>query len=425
MALRMRQEAAAQADREIALEAVLDRSSDPDASAAETAAARSIVTGVLGPYAESVLGLCARTAALRRDHAALRGRLDEILNGARLRAVVTGVADDWVRVFLGGTERVLARPQGIDLGVGQTALTDADGRGILAPGEYLVGGQSFEFCDVAWEGFVYVRSLRDGSTDDGRQLALLADSVDAASLRPGDRVLAWSVHAGNVLIVTLRLGPAQPVVRDDGAGTRTVLREDLVGLDEILEETELLFLDSRSPSYARLLDAASPGLVGLVYHGSSGVGKSRAADYIAGLVRGRGGRALYRTASHYLSKWVGEGSATLRADFALLERAFRESGVRPLLVIDELEAIALDRGQSAALQAGHLDVLDTLLHLLTRSGVRMIGISNVADRHLDAALLRDGRLRVVPFPRTLRADEVAALVERCLAGVPLDEGGAR
>src|SRR5205823_1792149 len=90
--------------------------------------------------------------------------------------------------------------------------------------------------------------------------------------------------------------------------------------------------------------------------------------------------ALYRTASHYLSKWGGEGSAIMRADFAFLDASYEKTGVRPLLVVDELEAIALDRQHGWTLNGGHLDVLDTLLSLLTRSSARMIGISNIADR---------------------------------------------
>jgi ATP-dependent 26S proteasome regulatory subunit len=153
--------------------------------------------------------------------------------------------------------------------------------------------------------------------------------------------------------------------------------------------------------------------------GPPGCGKSLVGDFLVGEVRRRGGKALYRTASHYLVKWVGEGAAALRADFALLEAAHAETGVRPLLVVDELEAIALDRMHAWTLNGGHLDVLDTLLGVLTRSSVRMIGISNLADRHLDAALVRDGRLPIVRFPATLGPDGVAALVANCLAHVPL------
>jgi hypothetical protein len=49
----------------------------------------------------------------------------------------------------------------------------------------------------------------------------------------------------------------------------------------------------------------------------------------------------------------------------------------------------------------------------------MIGISNVANRFLETALLRDGRLRVVMFPPTLTAVQVEELVAKCLAGVRL------
>jgi SpoVK/Ycf46/Vps4 family AAA+-type ATPase len=144
---------------------------------------------------------------------------------------------------------------------------------------------------------------------------------------------------------------------------------------------------------------------------------------VATAVRARGGRALSRTASFYLSKWVGEGAAHLRADFALLDASFAETGVRSLLVIDELEAIALDRSQAWTLNRGHLDVLDTLLERLTHSQTRMIGISNVADRFLDTALVRDGRLPILRFPPALEPEQVTALVARCLARVPLAAGG--
>jgi hypothetical protein len=156
--------------------------------------------------------------------------------------------------------------------------------------------------------------------------------------------------------------------------------------------------------------------------GGPGCGKSLVAELIATDVRRRGGRALYRTASHYLSKWVGEGPAQLRADFAALKHSFEETGVRPLLVIDELEAIALDRQQGLMLHAGHLDVLTTLLAELTRSPARMIGISNVADRYLDAALTRDGRLPIIAFPETLDPVLVTLLVAKILTDIPLAAG---
>jgi hypothetical protein len=114
----------------------------------------------------------------------------------------------------------------------------------------------------------------------------------------------------------------------------------------------------------------------------------------------------------------------LRADGGT-RRAWVETGVRPLIVIDELETIALV-GAGARPAWGALDVLDTLLACLPRSNARMIGISNVADRYLDTALTRDGRLPIVQLPATLDARGVAALVATCLADVPLaaPEAGA-
>jgi SpoVK/Ycf46/Vps4 family AAA+-type ATPase len=227
------------------------------------------------------------------------------------------------------------------------------------------------------------------------------------------------------VVVTRRLGPVRAPVAEDVGITRPTRREDIVGLDDVLERLERLFLVPPSPSYALFLGEADRAQTGAVLVGGAGCGKSMVADYLVGRVRAAGGRALVRTASSYLSRWVGGGASRLRSDFAALDRAWEETGVRPLLVVDELEAIALDRSQGHMLHGGYLDVLDTFLALLTRSRARMIGISNVGDKYLDAALVRDGRLPIVQFPATLDAPQVATLVARCLARIPLaGNGGA-
>ncbi len=232
------------------------------------------------------------------------------------------------------------------------------------------------------------------------------------------------MDSGNLLLVTRHLGPHRPSVADEGS-TRSVARDDIVGLDEILEEVELLFLEGGSPEAAALLEHARRAIKGFILQGVPGSGKTLVAEYLVGETRRRGGRALYRTASYYLSKWVGVGSARVRDDFALLEAAFRETGVRPLLVVDELEAIALDRSHASGLGGGHLDVLDTLLSSLNGTEVRMIGISNVANRIVDTALMRAGRLRVISFPSALDAGQTAALVAKCLSGVRLEAAAGR
>ncbi len=261
--------------------------------------------------------------------------------------------------------------------------------------------------------------------DDARQGALVAESVDLEALEPGDRVLAYTgLELGNVVLVTRRLGPVRSVVAEDVGVTHVVARQDIIGLEDVIERLERLFLVPPSPAYAALLGEAERAQKGVVLIGPPGCGKSTVADYLVGRVRAAGGRALVRTASSYLSKWVGSGSGRVRSDMAALERAYEETGVRPLLVVDELEAIALDRSQGHMLHGGFLDVLDTLLTLLPRTNARMIGISNVGDRYLDAALVRDGRLPIVQLPGTLTPSQVTSLVARCLARVRLEGGAA-
>jgi energy-coupling factor transporter ATP-binding protein EcfA2 len=405
------------------INSLVDLNCDHTLDAEQQAEARTLLHDAFGPYADPVLRACGRAAARGREADTLREQLGQLPAAPQLRGVVTGVHNGRVRLLLGGTERLLARPEGLTLGIGQTVLTDAEARRVVAAGDFLVGGQTYAFCERLEGRHALVRPLRDAAQDDGRQLALIADCVDLNTLTSGDRVLGWSLDYGNVVLVTRRLGALPPPIADDLGVGRPVRREDIVGLDDVIDEVDLLFLSSASPAYAALLRHVNRALAGVVLQGPTGCGKSTVAEYFVGAVRQRGGRALYRTASHYLSKWVGEGAARLRADFERLDDAYRDTKVRPLLVIDELEAIALDRSQPWALNAGHLEVLDTLLSLLTRTEARMVGISNVANRYLEAALVRDGRLRVVCFPATLGPEQVATLVAKCLAGIPLAADG--
>jgi hypothetical protein len=402
------------------VETVIELLCDPDPSPERQGAVREFVIEHFGAFADAMLRVGGRAAAAQREAAGLREQLDRIIGGTQLRGIVTAVTDERVRVQIGPTERVLARPPDLPLGLGQIVYTDGSGQAVLGAGGYLIGGSAHVFVERLEGRHVLVRALRDGQ-DEARQLALVADCVELDALERDDHVLGYGgIELGNVVLVTRRLGPARPPMVADELGTlRATRREDIVGLDNVLDRLERLFLTAPSPGYARLLAEADRAQVGVVLAGPPGSGKSLVADYIASRVRARGGQAVVRTASSYLIKWVGDGSAKLRSEIAALEKSWGETGVRPLLVIDELEAIALDRSQGLGLHGGTLDVLDTLLALLTRSNVRMIGISNVADRYLDTALLRDGRLPIVQLPATLDARGVARVVANCLANVAL------
>ena len=417
----MRMKAAAELPAE--LNELIDINCEADLPPERQAAVRKQLRLQLGPLADPMLRLAARAAGAERRAAAIEMEMERFRNGPRLRGIVTDIQNGCVRVALGAAERVFTRPPALALDVGQTVLVDAEGRAVLDAGDFLVGGQSFVFCDWLDGRYALVRPLRDTASDTARQLALVSAQVDRGRLAAGDHVLGWLVDAGNIVLVTSRLGPARPAVRDEAGAMRAVKRDEIVGLDEIIEEGELLFLVPSNPAFARRLAVASPALRGHVYAGVSGNGKTTLSLYFLECVRGAGGKALFRTAPEYLSKWVGDGPALLRADVAALDMAFKETGVRSLLVIDELEAIALDRTRVAH-HAGFVDVLDELLGLLSRTEVRMIGISNLAKRLLDPALTRDGRLRIVQFPSALGAEAVAALVARVLADIAIADGDA-
>jgi len=400
---------------------IIDASAAPNLSPERRAEIREIIEEACGPLAEPMQHATTQAAVARRALAELQEHVRTVREGARLCGVVTGAINGRVRVRVAGVERELPRPDDVALGIGQTVLLDSEGQIVIAAGEFLDGGSTFVCVEQIDARRVLVRSLRDDASADACQLGILTDAEDVAHLETGDRVLGYAMDGGNVILVTRRLGTAGPATAEVGA-SRDVRREDLVGLEHIIEETELLFLDASSPALARLVAMSSRGVVGVLFQGEPGTGKSELAQFFAGEVRRRGGQALYRTGPSYLSKWVGVGAAALRADFAFLEESYHATGIRPLLVIDEMESIGLDRRNLHGTGAGHLEVLGELMGIIPRTPVRIIAISNVANRMIDPALLRSGRLRVLSFPTALDPDGVAALGARCLGDVPLVVG---
>jgi len=398
---------------------------NPDAPAPVVSSARKRLAAICGPMAEPLLQACAQAAAANQRSAKMAADLERLFDGAQLVGTVIGFHDGRARVQLGPVDRLLVQPPELTLRLGDTVVTDAEGRTIVDTSAAAPMGTSFSFCELVDDGpYVLVRPQRDGVVGEGRQLGILADTVERGELRTGDVVLGTAVASGNLVLVHRRLGPATPTL-SAAPPPRVVRREDVVGLDEQIAELELLFLASEDPAYAAILEVIDPGLTGRLLEGPPGCGKTLVALLLMQTVRERGGAALYRTGSYFLNAWVGGGPRLLRQDFEALEASYQETGVRPLLVIDELEAIALSRTSPTGSHGGYVDVLDELLGLLTRSPVRVLGISNVARTLIDPALLREGRLQVLRFPETLAPEQVVTLVERTLAGVARADGSAR
>src|SRR5919201_157956 len=115
----------------IDLNELIDLVCEPLVPVERQAEARKLVQRCLGAVAEPVLRVCDQAAGAKRERAAMARDLERYLNGPRLRAVVTETQNGRVRIMIGGAERELPRPPELTVGVGQTVLTDAEGRTIL------------------------------------------------------------------------------------------------------------------------------------------------------------------------------------------------------------------------------------------------------------------------------------------------------
>ncbi|MBI4406048.1 MAG: ATP-binding protein [Deltaproteobacteria bacterium] len=119
--------------------------------------------------------------------------------------------------------------------------------------------------------------------------------------------------------------------------------------------------------------------VTLLFHGTSGTGKTMAAEVIANVV----GLPLYQIdLSSVISKWVGETEKNLKAIFRAAE------GVRGILLFDEGDAIFGQRTKVENSQDKYqnLEVNFLLQEIEVFNGIAVLSTNH--DRNLDPAFLR-------------------------------------
>jgi transitional endoplasmic reticulum ATPase len=215
---------------------------------------------------------------------------------------------------------------------------------------------------------------------EGMTPAAIAKIVDTAALE----VFREATQTGQQLeLTTAHLLLA--IERYGGADRPTVEHwswDSLILPDEIKAQLQQLQAVIEDPESAIRFGVDPP--TGLLLAGPPGTGKTTVAKVLAAQARA----SFYPiSAADVISKWVGDSERNIRQ---LFERA-REN--RPSIVfIDEIDAIAGQRGQSLGVHDSHVNqLLAEIDGVSGQRGVFVIGATNRPDQ-LDPALLRGGRL---------------------------------
>ena len=174
-------------------------------------------------------------------------------------------------------------------------------------------------------------------------------------------------------------------------------------------------------------DSSSPSSIGItkpsgvLFHGPSGNGKSRAAICLASSI---GLHCVKVKASEVFNQWLGGSEANLRSIFS------RARAASPcILFFDELDALAMNRESqnSDAMSGVQSRILTTLLN-------EMDGISNVGGQQdilvvaatnrldsIDAALLRPGRLEEHVLLSYPSSESICEILQLQTSKMPLDK----
>jgi ATP-dependent 26S proteasome regulatory subunit len=167
---------------------------------------------------------------------------------------------------------------------------------------------------------------------------------------------------------------------------------DLVGgFPEVLEDIRRML--NNDVNYQEV-GASNPR--NILLYGLPGTGKTRSVKALAGEL---GYSFVYKSASEFVNKYVGEGAANVRAFFDLLIQLATKRSEGVIVLLDEVDAVAVKREDS------HDERRQTLIQLMTyldgvdlddavRDKITIFFATNRKD-DLDDALIRAGRVNAI------------------------------
>ena len=158
---------------------------------------------------------------------------------------------------------------------------------------------------------------------------------------------------------------------------------------------------------------------GVLFHGPSGTGKSLAAQCLGSSI---GLPMIKVRTADILNKWLGGSEAAIRSVFS------RARAASPcILFFDEIDAIAVNREDGEDSSTGVISrMLSTLLNEMqgissnNSDDILVVACTNRPE-HLDAALLRPGRLEEHVELGLPDKEDIAAILELCLTRAKVGE----
>ncbi len=221
----------------------------------------------------------------------------------------------------------------------------------------------------------------------------VADFVDRAALKPGDRVSLNQQSLSVVGVLPSSLDPS--VYGAEVVENPNVTYTDVGGIkNELRDIREAIELPLTRPELFERIGIDPPK--GILLHGPPGTGKTLIAKAVA---HHTNATFIKIAGSELVQKYIGEGARLVRELFQLA----REKSPS-ILFIDELDAIGASRYEAST--SGDREVQRTLMQLLSemdgfspRGDVKIIAATNRPDM-LDSALLRPGRFdRLIEIPK--------------------------
>jgi proteasome-associated ATPase len=249
----------------------------------------------------------------------------------------------------------------------------------------------------------------------GKVVAFLADGLEVSK---GDRVLLD--ESGRVIVATLGKESTKHALEHD----TNVSWADIGGQDKAKAALrEAIELPSSCPDI--LEHYSQKPCNALCLYGPPGNGKTllakAAATGLSALQGGSRGGFFYIKGPEILSKWVGESEQGIREVFNAGRDYAHKTGVRPILFIDEVDAIAGNRNREGGVSGMERTIVPQLLSEmdgLDSQGPLVILATNRMGS-LDPALLREGRCDVKVEVARPTKDEAFHIFSVHLAPVPV------